>query len=199
MRSTWTLALAAMTLCGAVGCGNSETPSPAAGTSAAAAGAPADPVSRVVFEFLDAVRQGNTAAASQRLTPLALQRTSEMDLNFSPPGSATARFTVGSVRKVEADKALVESMWTDLDADGKPNQESIVWALRLTDGQWRISGMAAELGPDQPPVIIDFENPESMVEREPAPSTPGAPATNPSAPRPTDKVAADPFQQSTPR
>ena len=202
MRYSWILAIAAAALSSTVGCGNSDTPAAgsAAAGSAGSPAAPADPIRSVVHQFLDAVRQGNTAVASARLTPLALKRTSELDLNFSPPGSATARFTVGKLEMVEKDKAVVESVWTDLDADGKPNQESIVWALRLTEGQWRISGMAAELASDQPPVIIDFENPETMVESRPASTAPaGAPAVNPSASQPADKVAADPFQQTAPR
>ena len=72
---------------------------------------------------------------------------------------------------------MVDSVWTDLDADGKPQSEPTLWALRLTDGKWRISGMAAEIG-TPPPMVIDFENPETMAPPKPIdPATVVGPAT----------------------
>lgn len=159
MRCSVSLFVAGMMAVLTVGCSSSETGSP----SSAGSGLSAAAAVQVVQEFLEAVRQGNTESASSRLTPLALKRTSELDLNFSPPGSPTARFTVGQAELVEADKAVVESTWTDLDADGKPQQEQIIWALKLAAGEWRISGMAAELGAGQPPLVMDFENPEQLA------------------------------------
>jgi hypothetical protein len=193
----------------AVGCGQSE--SPKASTAAASktiaeqvvtsAEVPSDPVARVVYDFLDAVRQGNTAVASGLLTPLALQRTSEMDFVFAPPGSPTARFEVGAAEIVEKNvKAIVDSVWTDLDADGKPQSEPTLWALRFTEGKWRISGMAAEMGPDQPLMVIDFENPETMSPQKPVDPAmvAGAPANQPPA-QPGSEVARNPFDQSSQR
>lgn len=140
------------------GCGSQSGSNPSVVT-------PSDPIARVVHEFLEAVRVGNTETASSRLTPLALQRTNELDLNISPPGSPTARFQVGAHEMVDAEKAVVESIWTDNDADGNPRDEKITWALKLNAGQWRISGMAADMGPDQPPVVMDFENPGQLASR----------------------------------
>lgn len=181
-----------------VGCGESDTD---ANSSAVSSGAsvqqtagskPTDPVARVAFEFLEAVRQGDIEAASSKLTPLALKRTSELEMSFSPPGSPTAVFQIGATDQIEPDKAIVESVWTDLDPDGNPQQEQIVWALRLVDGGWRISGMVAEVDPEQPAVIIDFENPGAIFsqrdsETAPAGSTPAA------------QTAKDPFQEVTNR
>lgn len=141
------------------GCGSQEV------TDSASPSAPSDPVARVVYEFLEAVRVGDTEKSSSRLTPLALQRTNELDLNFSPPGSPTARFTVGAVEMLDAEKAVVECVWTDNDADGTPRDEKITWALKLNAGQWRISGMAADMGPDQEPIVMDFENPGQLASR----------------------------------
>jgi hypothetical protein len=148
-----------ITLTFIAGCGSQSTTDPLA------ASAPSDPVARVVYEFLEAVRIGDTDAASSRLTPLALERTNELDLNISPPGSPTARFQVGVVEMVDAEKAVVECVWTDDDADGNPRDEKITWALKLNAGQWRISGMAADMGPDQLPVVMDFENPGQLASR----------------------------------
>ena len=159
MRSYLFVFVAIAAIAFSAGCGSQAT------NESTAASAPSDPVARVVYEFLEAVRVGDTESSSARLTPLALQRTNELDLNFSPPGSPTARFQVNAVEMIDAEKAVVECVWTDEDADGKPRDEKITWALKLNAGQWRISGMAADMGPDQPPVVMDFENPGQLASR----------------------------------
>ncbi|TWU28242.1 hypothetical protein [Bythopirellula polymerisocia] len=181
MRCSLIHVLALPLLAVSIGCGTQGTSSDSAGGDV-----PNDPVAKVVYEFLNAVRAGETEAASVRLTPLALQRTSELELNFSPPGSATASFEVGAVEMIDSDKSVVESTWKDLDADGQPHEEKITWALKLNQGQWRISGMAAELGEDQPPIVMDFENPGQFA----APTSQGP---NTSAPRQASQPQQDPF------
>src|SRR5690606_20230880 len=120
---------------------------------------------------------------------------SEYDLKIAPPGSDTASFSIGPVEKIDEDKAVVESTWSDVDVDGNPSEEKITWALKLGDGQWRISGMAAEIGPDQPPVVMDFENPGQMA----GPSGQGgSTAPDISTPRQASQPPQDPFR-STPR
>ena len=169
------------------GCGKSaqDVASPAVDNT------PRDPIARVVYEFLDAVRRGDTSAASSRLTPLALQRTNELDMNISPPGSRTAKFEIGATELIDNDKAIVESIWSDQDADGQLSKEQITWALKLTEGAWRISGMAAEIGPNQPPVVIDFENPEPLT----APANLAGGEGEESGVRQARQPAEDPFRQ----
>jgi hypothetical protein len=211
MRSSLPVVLLSALFGLVVGCGQSDAPNASTSTTSSTApitadqvatspGVPADPVAQVVYNFLDAVRQGNTAVASGLLTPLALQRTSEMDFVFAPPGSPTARFEVGAAEMVEKDKAVVDSVWTDLDADGKPQSEPTLWALRMIEGQWRISGMAAEMGPNQPLMVIDFENPETMVPQKPVdpPVIAGPAATQPGQ-QPSTDVARNPFDESSQR
>jgi len=193
MYRTLLLLLTVVVFTVAVGCNmKGKDSSPAARTGD---NTPSDPVARVVYDFLEAVRNGDTEQASAQLTPLALQRTREMDLNFSPPGSKTARFRVGAIEMIDTDKAVVESVWTDVDADGQPNDEKITWALKLSESRWRISGMAAELGPDQPPVVMDFENPGQLI----APQKGGASASDSTSPRQASQPSRDPFQPSLPR
>jgi len=169
------------------GCGNSG------GTSSGQSTTSGDPIAQVVHEFLEAVRTGNTPVASSRLTPLALQRIRENDMTFAPPASDTASFSVGKIEMIEADKAIVESVWSERDADGQSYSEKMTWALRLGAGQWRISGMAAEIGPNQPPVVMDFENPGQLVA---PPNTAGTQAPTNSVPQQaTRPVAQDPFRQ----
>ncbi len=150
-------------------------------------------VTQVVHQFLEAVRLGETENASLLLTALALERTRELELSFSPPGSETARFTVGKVEMVDQERAIVQSVWTDLDVDGKPIDEPITWALRLVEGQWRISGMAAEIGSGQPPVVMDFENPQDLMRQEP--KTKSAEGSL----RQAKQQTRDPFQKTPPR
>ena len=157
---------------------------------------PSNAVARTVFEFLDAIRTGDTQTSSARLTPLALERIKESDMIFAPPASENARFQVGHVEMFEADKAFVESVWTDLDADGVPTDEKMTWALKLTNGQWRISGMAAQMGPNQPPVLIDFENPGQLIgggAPEQKVDTPPQQTGSPS-PRHASQPRQDPFR-----
>ncbi len=142
----------------AVGCNTSDEPS----STSAGGTVPSDPVARTVYDFLDAIRTGNTEVSSSLLTPLALERITENEMSFAPPASEMARFKVGKVEMVEADKAAVDSVWIDVDADGVPTNEPMTWALKLTDGQWRVSGLIAYVGADQPPIVVDFENPDQL-------------------------------------
>lgn len=209
MRMAMWAALAAVGF--SVGCGGSEAPAPAAKsgstggvavtTLAPASEVPSDPVGRVVYDFLESVRvgQGENAAA-KLLTPLALQKIQEQDLNIAPPGSPTARFQVNHVEMVEADRAVVESTWSDVDADGQTYQEPIYCALRICDGQWRIHGMAQYMGEGQDPMVIDFENLDALLEQEAAPqNVPQDQLVTPSAEQPAASVAADPFNQPAQR
>ena len=194
-----------------VGCGGSDASKPAASApaanGAAAAGEiPSDPIGRVVYDFLESVRIGKGEdAASKLLTPLALQKIQEQDLNIAPPGSPTARFVVNHVEMLEnGDHAVVQSTWTDVDADGKQYQEPIYCALRICDGQWRIHGMAQEM--------IDFESLDAMLEAEQKELDQMSPAnvpadqlaapggqTAPAGEQPAASVASDPFNQTAPR
>ena len=141
-----------------IGCNTSSESS----STSAGGGVPSDPVARTVYDFLDAIRTGNTEVSSSLLTPLALKRIIENEMSFAPPASEMARFKVGKVEMFEADKAAVDSVWTDLDADGAETNEPMTWALKLADGQWRISGLIAFMGADQPPIVVDFENPDQL-------------------------------------
>jgi hypothetical protein len=60
----------------------------------------------------------------------------------------------------------VASTWTDVDDEGKPRTDSIVWMLREEDEGWRVVGMATKLFPDQPPLFLNFENPDDMIRKQ---------------------------------
>lgn len=152
----------AAAICVAWGCSKSEDNAAAP----AAPAAPQVPPNTVVFQFLEAVRTGNDKGAEGMLTDLARKKTQEMDLMVAPPGSPTAKFEVGATEVAEQGQlAYVESRWTDVGADGKPEVNDFVWALRMDNGQWRIGGVATQPYPNMPFLQLDFENPEEMIKQ----------------------------------
>lgn len=218
MRASLSALSAASVAALIVGCGGSSSTPPAtvsAGTASATGGqaasstigaaalpaaVPTNPIAKVVHGFLDAVRRGDAQAAGEFMTPLALARTSESDYVFTPPGSATARFQVGASAIMGEGEAVVESVWSDVDADGKLQHEPIVWALKQTDGAWRISGMIADMGEGVEPLTVDFENPETMVPQKPIePSKVVDSTTSPPMGQPSGAVARNPFDQASQR
>ena len=193
MRSLSLISLTILAWTAFTGCGGSDATTPAPGATAARQQSPlpSDPAAQTVYQFLDAVRRGNSdGEAGRMLTPLALKHITERNENITPPGSPTARFQIGRVAKSKEGTAIVEALWSDIDADGKPYEEPMICALRLCDGQWRIYGMAEDLGPNRPPMVMDFENLDAS-----APAAP--PGGNPAAAPPTtprEQMAQDPFQ-----
>ncbi|WP_428307677.1 hypothetical protein [Lacipirellula sp.] len=211
MRIAMWAALAAVGF--SVGCGGSDASKPTASSTAPAAATaaqiPSDPVGRVVYDFLESVRIGKGSEGAEKLlTPLALKGIDEHEMCIAPPGSSTARFTINHVEMMEdGEHAIVYSTWTDLDADGVAYNDSIYWALRLADGEWRIHGMAPEPAEGEDFVKIDFEHLEEYMEPQQA-SPVGVPADQLAAPagqaapageQPAASVASDPFNQTAPR
>ncbi len=124
---------------------------------------------RAVFDFLEAVRTGNDKQAAAMLTPLARQKTTEMEMVVAPPGSPTAKFKVGKFEYVtpEKDGAHVWSSWTDVvDGEGHTRTDDIIWVLHLESEGWRIAGMVTKVFPDQPPLVLNFEDPEDMLRKQ---------------------------------
>jgi hypothetical protein len=188
-RTFWKLAVLVVST--AVGCNSSSAPAPSASSSPVAT-IPADPAGRVAYEFLDAVLKGDTQRASSRLTPIAIERINATGKQFSPPGLQTASFRIGEVRKPTADQALVQCILTDATAGGPPRSEEIGCLLRLVDNDWRVSGIAYIPGPNRPPMILNFENPQQgAVSAQPPMANSGAAAANGDRPSPP-RTAQDP-------
>jgi len=162
------LAVAALAVIN-LGCGG-KSEKPAAGTHAAAtketAAQTVAPPDATVTEFLSAVKRGDDEKSAQMLTQLARQKTGELDMVVAPPGSDTATFKVGKVELVADEVAHVECTWTDIGDDGKPRDEHIIWMLRREPEGWRIAGMATQLFAGELPLLLDFENPQDMLEKE---------------------------------
>ncbi len=161
-RRNWFVVLAALTIVPLTGCGNAEKPAPGAASGSVSATTP----DKAVFQFLEAVRVGNDATASQMLTKLAREKTAEMQLVVAPPGSETAKFSVGEVEFLGESGAHVASTWTDIVEDGQPHTDTIVWILRKEPEGWRIAGMGTKLFDDAPPLLLNFEDPEDMIRKQ---------------------------------
>ncbi len=163
-RSLW-VGCVAVGLLVAGGCNSADSSgtAPSSGVSATSDMSP----DKVVCTFLEAVRTGNDAQASLMLTELARQETQKHELVVAPPGSDTAKFEVGDVEIVSKDElAHVASKWTDIGEDGQPHSDEIVWALRRDPQGWRIAGMATKIFPNEPPLLLDFEQPEEMMRQQ---------------------------------
>ena len=131
---------------------------------------PATTPAEAVTNFLEAVRRGDDGQAEALLTDLARMKTREMDLAVAPPGSTTAQFDVTATEfpYEEQNIAHVASTWSDIDDSGRDRSDEIVWILRRENAGWRIAGMATKLFDDQPPLILNFEDPEDMIAQEKA-------------------------------
>jgi len=152
-----------------MGCGQSTPPSPTAGGAQAAKGdqsISAQHAAQAVRDFLESVRAGNDEKAASMLTPLARQKTAETSRAVAPPASDTAKYAVGEVEMIGPDAAHVASEWTDLDEQGQPVTEVILWIVHKCDEGWRIAGMAAKPFPDQDPLVLNFEDPDDMDRKQ---------------------------------
>jgi hypothetical protein len=162
---------------GTFGCGTSGQPSGAAGgadaskdgqvTATATAAADDGPAASVTI-FLEAVRTGNDAKATQMLSATARAKLEDSPTKRSvtPPASDTARFEVGKVEYIGKDGARVACTWTDMDENGKPRSDSALWVLRHEAGGWRVAGVAATVFPGEPPLLLNFEDPDDMAKKQ---------------------------------
>ncbi|HEX5444431.1 MAG TPA: hypothetical protein VFW87_11400 [Pirellulales bacterium] len=182
-RGSWLLALACI-LGVSVGCGGSTGEQPVADTSPTAEAPDRADVGgenddsqedslpgpeATVSAFLNAIKSGDQDTANAMLTSLAREKTAEQDMGLAPTESDTATFKIGDVElPPEGDGMLahVASKWTDIGEDGQPITDEILWALRREKEGWRIGGMATQVFDDQPPVVLDFENPEDMQRKQ---------------------------------
>ncbi len=185
MKARWeyrVVALVAFGVVGVVGCGKPESTAPAEKAPAAApAQAPktgnaanktprpaGDGPEVAVYDFMEAVRIGDDDTAGKLLTPLARQKVAEHHMVVAPPGTDTARFTLGSVEQVEQGLAKVAINWTDTDDSGKSRTDQILWLAKRVPEGWRISGVAAPVFDGEPPVLLNFEDPADMLRKQQA-------------------------------
>jgi len=124
-----------------------------------------DSPSAAVYAFLEAVRTGDDAKTAEMLTPLARQKTAEHNMVVAPPGSDTARFELEEAESLPGGCARVASRWIDVDQTGETRTDHMAWMLRKEEGGWRIAGVAASVFEGEPPLLLNFEDPEDMVRK----------------------------------
>ncbi len=157
----------------AVGCGSSNAPQAAATPAPAATAANTTPsesdlnqAATIVAQFLDAVRRGGeTGGANQMLTSDAQAVLQQLGRSVEPIGSTEAVFKVTRAEAVPdtPNAALVHSFWTEPKADGQAETYQVVWAVEQEPTGWKISGLAMDMGQNQEPMIVDFENSQQMA------------------------------------
>jgi hypothetical protein len=147
-----------------IGCGSGDpsdqdqkSDTASAAGSASTTQSPTD----VVARFLDEVRRGGEDSQAQSLlTQQAQSVLSKIGHTVQPIGSPDAKFDVTRAEPVPGEKnaALVHSLWSEPAGDGTLQDFQVVWAVEREAAGWRISGLAIEVAPNQPPQIVDFED-----------------------------------------
>ncbi|MFG0262193.1 MAG: hypothetical protein ACF788_07370 [Novipirellula sp. JB048] len=178
-----TCSLFAFLLLATVGCGaGSDEAEPAFSAPPTSEAAATAPPTDVVSQFLDRVRRGGEdSGAGELLTQRAQSELQRIGRSVQPIGSPDARFDVTQAREVpgEENSMLVQSIWSEPGPDGTTNDFEVVWAMQLEEAGWRISGLAMEIDPNQPPIIIDFENGDEMAKLLAEGETPAESPQNP--------------------
>lgn len=127
-----------------------------------------EPAKATVTAFLDAIKRGDDAGASNLLTTVARAKTKEMGISVAPPVADTAVATIRECEMVgeSDDLAHVATMWIDVDPDGFRTEQNVVWVVRLDPEGWRVAGMAVKVFDDMAPLLLNFEDPEDMLAKQ---------------------------------
>jgi len=143
------------------GSGEGDQPS-----AARQAGVQTNGPAAAVAEFLEAVRTGNDAVAMNLLSETAREKTLAQGKRVTPKASDTARFEIGQVSMVGEDGARVACIWTDLDGYGQTKTDDATWMVRRESPGWRIVGVAYTIFPGEPPLLLNFEDPDDMARKQ---------------------------------
>jgi hypothetical protein len=117
-------------------------------------------------EFLEALRTGNDEKATQMLSKKAREKTASLNQSVKPSASDTASFSIGKIDYVNDDGARVACTWTDLDGDGEPQTDKVIWVLRREQEGWRVVGVAFQIFPGEEPLSLNFEDPDDMSRKK---------------------------------
>ena len=64
------------------------------------------------------------------------------------------------------DGARVPCTWTDIDEEGQRKSDDAIWVARREADGWRIAGVASTVFPGEPPLLLNFEDPEEMSRKQ---------------------------------
>lgn len=151
------------------------------------------PASEVVAVFLDYLKAGDDAQALALLTKAAQTELAAHDFQFDALGAAQCTYTLGRTYYFDETKTggLVEAKLTGPAEDGTEVSNEVLFNLRIEEGNWRLYGVAVDIGENQPPLAIDFEDMQdsSSVAAQPPASVPGPSPTMSSEAAPAANAA----------
>ncbi len=183
MRLTLTLLLFCYTCF--TGCSNNDSPAAPAATNTPSASAKPDeanhPATISATQFLNALAKGDEATATGRLTPLAAEQIAKRKQRFAFSAIDAANFQLTKLWQPKTDEAAVE-FHMSAAADGESVEFDICCFMRNVDGDWRLGGIAYDLGGGQQPVIVNYEADASPGNSAPANSVHTVSAPTESAP-----------------
>lgn len=184
VRSLALLSAVASLWCG--GCSGNDPAPEASSANAPAANtpAPSDPAVLAANGFLAALIKGDTQAATQLLTPQAIQQFETSGQRFVALGPETMQFRMGEMRKVSETQTLVQCMLADKADDGVLHEQEICCVMKRVDGKWRVSGIVVDSPNGGPPLVLNFELPEQ-------------PPQPPQSPPPTQNFVQQPDAEAT--
>ncbi|MDZ4821260.1 MAG: hypothetical protein SGJ20_20050 [Planctomycetota bacterium] len=143
---------------------SSRTPEEQATIDASMALGPAE----VAAQFMQAMKAGDEKTAAKLLTE---QSQKEIERTGSPvmqSGSPAMQFIVGEAKQnpLTPVVAYVPATLHDVGEDGQPTSEEVAWALRREASGWRIGGMMIKPFPDQPEVLLSFEDQDDLARQQ---------------------------------
>ncbi len=148
------------------------------------------PASEIVTLFLESLKKGDAVQTGNLLTAAAKEEIERRGLAIAPLGSPESTFRIGRTQYSDNDQdaAYVESEWIEPSDGGQAVGWDVVFTVHLEEQSWKISGMAIDMGEDQPPAIVDFENMAGMVPEK---------STQPAQQQPAAQIALPPANNST--
>jgi hypothetical protein len=130
--------------------------------------ATSEPAKAAVKQFLEAMKSGDDKAARGMLTRVARAKCEELGMSVAPPMSPGATYAIGESEVVSEDGEIVHvaTTWSETGADGSTSSEDILWVVRLDPEGWRVVGMAMLIFTGEPPLLLNFEDPDDMLAKQ---------------------------------
>ena len=155
MRSP--LALALLSAIALSGCSQGDSSPESTTPSSASQGTDAEHAAAAsASQFLRALAKGDEKAATNRLTPLAAEQMAKTGKTFAFSAVDKADFKVTRVWQPQSDEAAVEYRMTAIAGD-EAVEFDLCCFMKQVSGDWRLGGIAYDLGDNQEPVVVNYE------------------------------------------
>lgn len=160
----WPTLLIMFSVVSLFGCNNGDSPAPAQAAQAKQDGAAqaGHPAAVSANTFLSAITQGDQATALARLTPMAAEQMTRSGKSFAFSAVESAEFKVTKVWQPQPDEAAIQYSMAAKSGDEAVEFE-VCCFMRNVQGDWRLGGIAYDLGEGQEPVVVNYEAPPKPV------------------------------------